>query len=277
MVNLLELREKITEQNGIIPSEEEWAKLANISIDNLRKILKNGEKAKKQMILANLKLVVYVAKKYQNQGIDLEDLIQEGSIGLKKAVERFDPQKGYKFSTYAFWWIRQAMLRTIRNDSNVIRIPIHVTEKIHKIKKLQKNYHQKNGTYATNEIIAKELNCQPNKLEQYIYSKQKTISINKLISTEQETELQEFLEDQRESPEKYSENNELHELLEEMLSSLPPIEQTVLKLHFGWHNNKLSLSQISKKLNIPYEKIREINKNALKKLSQYKDKVHEYL
>jgi len=248
-----------------------------MSCEEIQHILKEGQKAMQRMIEANLKLVVYVAKRYQNLGLEMSDLIQEGNLGLERAVEKFNPKMGYRFSTYAFWWIRQAIIRAIYRKANNIRLPIHTHEKISRIKKVIEDFYRKNGSYPNKATLSSLLNMKPDILERYLKIDYKTKSINEFISEKQEKELQDFIKDNGISPEDYTIENELKEFVESLLQELTPEEQKVIRLKYGLGRKKLSTYEIGKYLDICQKSVRKLEKSALKKLSKYKESISSYL
>jgi RNA polymerase nonessential primary-like sigma factor len=278
MMSLLEKQEQLTQELGRKPEVEEWATAVNLSKEELQKSLKQGKRAKQKMIEANLRLVVAIAKKYQKRNMEFLDLIQEGSLGLERGVEKFDPTKGYKFSTYAYWWIRQAITRAIAQQARTIRLPIHITEKLNKIKKTQRELAQKLGRSATPAEIAKELDLETSQIREYLSVARQPISLDVRVGDNQDTELSELLEDDGMSPDSYTTQELLKQDLQTLMAELTPQQQAVLTLRFGLEDGKeLSLAKIGKRLNISRERVRQLEHQALNQLRRRRNNVKEYM
>jgi RNA polymerase primary sigma factor len=234
----------------------------------LGNILREAEKAEKHLIEANLRLVVSVAKKHIGRGMPLLDLLQEGNMGLIRAVEKFDYHRGYKFSTYATWWIRQAITRAIADQARTIRIPVHMVETINKLLSVSRNLSQEYGREPTPKEIGDELEISPDKVREIIKVSQLPISLEAPIGEEEDSHLGDFIEDQNALPPPDAASRQLlKEQIEDVLSSLTPRERRVLQLRFGLEDGRSrTLEEVGKEFNVTRERIRQIEAKALRKL-----------
>jgi RNA polymerase nonessential primary-like sigma factor len=278
MMVVLDAKEALAKKLQREPTTEEWCDRVQLTDAEIKQNVHQGKRAKQKMIEANLRLVVAIAKKYQKRNMEFLDLIQEGTLGLERGVEKFDPTRGYKFSTYAYWWIRQAITRAIAQQGRTIRLPIHITEKLNKIKKVQRELAQKLGRSPSPSEIAKELELEPGQIREYLNMARQPVSLDVRVGDNQDTELQEMLEDDGPSPEYYTTQEFLRQDLNTLLAELTPQQREVVALRFGLEDgNELSLAKVGERLNLSRERVRQLEHQALAHLRRRRANVQEYV
>ena len=267
-------------QQRIDRGYQAWAEHAQLEAKDLKLALRNGRRAKDHMIQANLRLVVAVAKKYQQRGMEILDLVQEGTLGLERAVEKFDPTRGFRFSTYAYWWIRQGITRAIATQSRTIRLPVHVTEKLNRIKRVQQEIASNEGRIASIADLSRELGISEETVRQTLARVPRSVSLDTRVGRDQDTQLGDLIEDGHATPEQTLTIDELHNDLEDLLDELTSREAAVLRRRFGLEDDTpQTLAQIGEELKLSRERVRQIETRALLKLRQpqRRSKVRDYI
>jgi len=263
----ISLREKLQRE----PTSSEWTAACKVSdVKKFRAILHNARRAKERMVAANLRLVVSIAKRYVNRGMSLQDLIQEGSLGLIRAAEKFDSEKGFKFSTYATWWVKQAVTRAIADHSRTIRLPVHLYDTISAIRKTTRTLNVEIGRSPTEEEIAQKMDMSVEKLRSVLQSAQPTLSLERPLKNDDDaSQLSDFIEADQESPEEHVEKSMLRDDLENVINSLSPRERDVVRMRYGLDDGRIkTLEEIGQIFSVTRERVRQIEAKAIRKLRQ---------
>ncbi len=278
LMHLEKLEQEIESSKGKKLSKEELAKEAGMMIEDLLKTVRRGNRAKERMVAANLRLVVSVAKKYTKRNMELLDLIQEGTIGLVRGVEKFDPARGYKFSTYAYWWIRQGITRAIAEKSRIIRLPIHITEVLNKLKKGQRELSQELARTPSMQELATYLDIPIEEVKELMFRASQPVSLESRVGDGEDTVLLDLLSSESDLPSQKIEMDCMKGDLEVLLQKLPELQNRVLRMRYGINGeDPMTLTGIGRILGISRDRVRNLERDGLKGLRKFSHSVEAYV
>ncbi len=274
LMTLLEMKKELSLDN------EGLAEAMDVSVKDVKRELREGTKAKEAMVTANLRLVVSVAKKYTKRNMELLDIIQEGTIGLVRGVEKFDPGRGYKFSTYAYWWIRQGITRAIAEKSRAIRLPIHITENLNRLKKAQRELSQLNGEMPTIKQLAAELTLSEDDIKDLMCKSRQPTSLETKIGENRDTALIDWREDETQLPDVLLQRSCVKDDIRELIKDLPEMQAAVISMRYGIGeevSEPMSMTAIGQTLNMSRDRVRNLLEKGVTALRQDSSKIKDYL